>query len=119
MTLSPVLALDLLLLLGFTLRLTRLVIADDLGLWTIRGPAYLWATKHEPDAGGWRAKLVSGLSCPFCVGFWIGALTVVSLLVAYAVPDVLLWPWRIVAGIMTLNWIVGHVAGRVGDTDTD
>lgn len=107
---------DLLLVLGLTLRLTRLVVADDIGLWFVRGPAVRWAIYHEPRADGWRAKLQSGLSCPFCVGFWIGCLALLSLLLVGGPGDANV-VWRYVAGAFALNWIVGHIAARAGDVD--
>ena len=31
------------------------------------------ADLQEDDPITWQAKLVSGLECPYCVGFWLGA----------------------------------------------
>lgn len=107
---------DLLLALGCTLRLSRLVTADDLGLWWVRGPAALWAMKHEPKADGWRAKLQSGLDCPFCVGFWIGVLVLGSLCLTGG-PGQAWEPWRWVTGAFALNYVVGHIASRLGDVN--
>lgn len=128
-----------------TARLTRLVVADDIGLWYVRGPAALWAVEREaplsevpePDRGdeedavdlrealspalGWRSRLVSGLSCPFCVGFWIGVLVLLSLALVggpssdSTAADV----WRWVAAPFALNYVVAHVGARLGDTDED
>lgn len=64
---------DAALVVGATARLTRLVVVDDLGTWVLAEPARAWAARAEPAADGWRTKLVSGLDCPWCVGFWIGA----------------------------------------------
>lgn len=71
---------------GAATRLTRLITADALGEWYILRPAEAWAIRHEgtkleyadgrpalDEDRGWRSKLVSGLSCPWCVGFWLGA----------------------------------------------
>lgn len=103
--------LDLLLVLGLTLRLTRLVIADDLGAWLVREPALDWAG----DSPG-RYKLVSGLYCPFCVGFWLGAASLTSLALVGGPGDAH-EVWRYIAGAFALNWLVGHVAARIGDAD--
>lgn len=103
--------LDLLLVLGLTLRLTRLIIADDLGAWWVREPAIDWAEDHPG-----RYKLVSGLYCPFCVGFWIGVASLASLALVGGPGDAH-EVWRYIAGAFTLNWIVGHVAARMGDSD--
>jgi hypothetical protein len=124
---------DLGLLLGATLRTVRLVVADDFpGTWLIRHPATLWAARHDgvyTTAGGWaepgvdyvpgwRAKLVQGLSCPHCVGLWIAAAMVV-LLAALGGPGHAPDWWRIVAGILTLNWVAAHLGVRAGDTADD
>lgn len=162
---------DILLLLGFTLRLTRFVVTDDLGGWLIREPARRWSERGSKgkvvlnawipgqytgpeytvraegafDADGhqvpmeevrsslwvniapgrpdevrspsWRQKLFSGLDCPFCVGFWLAALTVVSLLVAGGpgADGTLAIVWRVVAGVFTLNWLAAHIGARLGD----
>lgn len=121
---------DVLLLLGLTLRLARLVITDDISQWWIRFPALQWAARHDrqlppiPGEGeewqsevwrpGWRSKLVSGLGCPWCVGFWIAVLAALSLFLAGGPGDA--WePWRWVAGAFTLNWVVAHIGGPLGD----
>lgn len=135
---------DCLLALGFTLRLTRLVVLDDLGRWLLREPAQKWADSHEPTIDGipawkavasgrmhatptpqpgWRSKLVSGLTCPFCVGFWLAALVVASLLIAGGpgapmAPDgavTLATAWRTVAALFSLNWLAAHIGARAGD----
>lgn len=118
--------LDVLLVLGFTLRLARLVITDDVGLWAVRGPASLWAQRHDsepyasPDEVGsvwvprWRSKAVSGLLCPFCVGFWLGCVVLASLWLLGGpghAPD---W-WRYLSGVFTLNWCAAHIGSRLGD----
>lgn len=121
-------ALTLALVLGATLRLTRLVITDDMGHWWVRGPAERWAARHDhvlPEVSdiertwvpGWRTKLTSGLDCPFCVGHWIGVLVLVSLALVGG-PDststgASVWRW--VAGALTLNWIAAHIGARMGD----
>lgn len=109
---------DLALLLLATLRLVRLVVADDLGLWWLRGPAVKWATWHEPDADGWRSKLVLGLYCPFCVGFWIGCGVLVSLWLCGG-PGHAVAAWRYICGTLALNWAAAHIGSRVGDAGED
>lgn len=115
---------DVLLALGLTLRLNRIVTGDHVGLWFFRGPASQWAWSHEkPPIGttwvpGWRSKLQLGLSCPFCVGFWIAIAVTASLWLAGGPGDA--WtPWRWVAGAFTLNYIAAHLGGRLGDVDTE
>lgn len=107
--------LDLALLLGFALRLVRLVVADDVGEWLARGPARRAAERR----GGWREKISDGLQCPFCVGFWLCVLALLSLVVAWDVGGPLLAVWRFVAGAFALNWVVGHVGARLGDAGYD
>lgn len=107
---------DTCLLLGLTLRLSRLITGDHVGLWFVRGPASMWAQRHEPNGDGWRAKLQLGLDCPFCIGFWLGGLALLSLWLAGGPGDAAAW-WRWSAGLFALNWAVGHIAGRMGDVD--
>lgn len=129
-----------------TARLVRLIVADDVGLWYVRGPAALWAVNREADhlppipepepqnddlvldlreqeapRLGWRSRLVSGLSCPFCVGFWLGCLVLVTLALVGG-PDArgtAADVWRWVAAAFALNYVVAHVGTRLGDTDED
>lgn len=105
---------DLLLVLGATLRITRFIITDDLGLWWVRGPLYVWANDHEHDVGpmGWRTKVASGLTCPHCVGFWLGCVVLGSLWLVGGpghAPD---W-WRYASGALTLNWCAAHINARM------
>jgi len=117
-----------------TLRLTRFVTTDDLGLWTVKTPAYNWAARHEPPmpviepwdglpehfvepverirVPGWRLRLVSGLECPFCVGFWIGVIVLGLLWLAGGPEDPAEW-WWFGAGVFALNYVAGHVGSRL------
>lgn len=123
------------------LRLTRFVTSDYLGEWTIAGPAKRWAWRHDKPAPGlssetvlasdpnlprnvneaaatpfghwgWRSKLVKGLDCPFCVGFWLGVLVLLAELVAPRIP-VVRHLWRFAAGALALNYVTGHVSARI------
>jgi hypothetical protein len=106
---------DILLALGLTLRLTRLIVVDDAGLWFVRMPVFHWAEKHDPQGRGWQGKLNTGLDCPFCIGFWIGCGVLLSLYLAGGPGDVT-EAWRWVAGAFTLNWVAAHVGSRMGDS---
>lgn len=64
-------------------------------------------------ANGWRSKLVSGLDCPFCVGFWIGALVLLGELIAGRSPRWLRGAWSFGLGALGLNYLVGHVSKRI------
>ena len=134
----PLIVVDCLLALGLTARLTRFVVTDDLGGWWIREPAQRWANRHEPTVNGvpvhravesgavhadgpvprgWRDKLVSGLDCPFCVGFWLAALVLASLAVVGGpgADSLLAVVWRWVAAVFALNWVAAHLGARLGD----
>lgn len=116
------------------LRLTRFVTSDFLGEWTIAGPAKRWAHGYESSPAevaavnqaerdgnpvptprpenGWRSKLVKGLDCPFCVGFWLGCLVLLAEVVAPRIP-VVHHLWRFAAGALALNYVTGHVSARI------
>ncbi|QNJ55923.1 hypothetical protein SEA_RASPUTIA_33 [Microbacterium phage Rasputia] len=116
-------------------RATRFVTTDKLGDWTVSGPLVRWAWLHEgmdkdvknfaPELvtqwksgmeplplpnpwWGWRSKLVNGLDCPFCVGFWIGA---AALLAELALGKTTLW--RFTRDAAALNYVVGHASKRL------
>ena len=114
-------------------RATRFFTSDHLGEWTATGPAKKWAHRHESPADvqaavedadvmgapiptpehtqGWRSKLVSGLDCPFCVGFWVGALILLGEATLGRSP---LRPlWRIGIGALGMNYLVGHLSSRI------
>jgi hypothetical protein len=111
---------DAALVLGATMRLTRLITSDDIGLWYVKGPAYQWAIRHHPlPAVGddpdewtphWRDRLVSGLDCPHCVGYWVGAAVLGSYLVARRSRPFAA-AWRFVAGTLTLNTLATTIGG--------
>lgn len=124
---------DLVILVLAVLRLCRALIADDIGKRYVLAPIYEWligAKNGRPKAvtsmrygnqalmRTWWMFLLGGLTCPFCVGYWIGLGCV---LLAWRVGPLGAEPtwWRILFGSLALNWIVGHVAVRVGDTDPD
>lgn len=119
---------DLALVVGATLRATRFITTDSLGYWSIVRPARRWAHGHDdptrtgddapdPDAG-WRSKLVSGLDCPFCVGYWLGAATLGSYWLARRSPGTLA-AWRAVASTLALNYLTGHVSARIEEISHD
>lgn len=68
----------------------------------------------DGEMRSWQAKLVKGLDCPFCVGFWIGAGVLLSLAIARAVPP-LLPVWRFVAGVWALNYVTGHISAKMDE----
>lgn len=132
-----------------TARLTRFITTDHLGEWTVTGPLKRWAARREvperlrepleerladeierglavdnpPPQWGWRSKLVKGLDCPFCVGFWIGAAVLLGELIFSQRPHRKLgkyllgryFPsiWTFVLGALGLNYAVGHISSRI------
>lgn len=127
---------NLILLIGATLRLTRFVTTDTLGGWLIVEPAHRWAINAEggyselhnvdvdsdsitytenlsldPERGP-RSKGVSGLECPFCVGTWIGFALIVSYLLARR-SSVTLSLWRFVTGGLSLNYVTAHISAAL------
>lgn len=91
-----------------TARLTRLVITDDIGVY-VRRPLNRLA--DQQDVEDW---VRDGIECPWCIGFWIGA----GVLATHP-----LWRRsgiaRLAAGALALNYVVAHVAVRLGDFDID
>lgn len=108
--------LDVLLLFGLILRLTRVIVSDDIGLWWVRGPWANYAWEKEGQEFGWRAKISTGLGCPFCVGFWIAGLCLLSLFLVGG-PGEAAPLWRWVSAWFALNWIAAHLGARAGDTE--
>lgn len=140
------------LILGGTLRLTRLVTTDDLGQWLLRDPLSRWAVRKENarrramrevidrmnaeegeiEEGAvlllqrwqaqlddleswvtWQGRIVSGLWCPFCVGFWIG---LIVLAVTVLVAPLAVWitvVWTLILAALTLNYAAGHLSAKI------
>lgn len=113
------------------MRATRFFTSDKLGEWWIVGPAKRWAWRKSgvgyspseigkrvdavptpPHWSGWRSKLVSGLDCPFCVGFWVGALILLGDVLTRRVrPLRALYTFAL--GSLALNYAVGHASSRL------
>jgi hypothetical protein len=103
--------LELVLMVGFAARLTRLVAVDDAGVLVRTPMLILAAAALGRDRGtDWALRL---LQCPFCVGFWLSALVVGSWALAGTQPV-----WVAVAGVFTLNYVHGHL-NRVLDGGDD
>lgn len=128
-------------------RATRFVTSDSLGEWVAVGRLKRWAARSEapeavredvelkiedeierglasstpPEQWGWRSKLVKGLDCPFCVGFWIGLVAVAGELLFQSrhstrpsLPgSALRSAWKVGTGAFALNYLVGHVSKRL------
>lgn len=113
------------LIIGTTVRITRLVTRDELGRRLLLDPVEKWATGHEGSGleyedgrdaldskAGWRSFLASGLECSYCVGFWIGAGVLASQRVA-ARSRVGERIWNATAAALTLNAVVGPLVNRM------
>jgi hypothetical protein len=100
---------DILLVLGATMRLTRLVVTDDLGAWLVREPLDRYCIRQD---NAHLDRLYTGVACPFCVGTWIGYGTLASYAVFRRSP-VTLSAWRFVTAGLALNYVVGHVGSRL------
>jgi hypothetical protein len=61
-------------------------------------------------------RYIGGLSCPYCMSVWMAAFVTLTLLFAGGLGEASEW-WRYPAGFLTLAWVTGHVAARMGDTD--
>lgn len=109
-------------------RATRFFTSDTLGEWVAVGPAKRWAFRHEapvafigidddpmptPDARwGWRSKLTKGLDCPFCVGFWLGALLLIGEVTLGRLP-VVRHLWNLGVAAFALNYVAGHLSAKM------
>jgi hypothetical protein len=99
--------LDLALAILATARLTRLVTTDSISGWWLRDPL------HERFDGTPTERYVDGLDCPFCVGFWIGAIVLASLWLCHGPGEATIEAWRWAAGAFALNYLVGHLSARI------
>lgn len=105
--------LDVVLLLGLTLRLSRLIVTDDIGDWWVKEPVRRWAMRRKDPTKA--LDYADGLDCPFCVGFWIAGLTLLSLFLVGG-PGEAHDVWRWVSAWFALNWVAAHLGARAGDT---
>lgn len=120
------------------LRATRFVTSDWLGEWLFVGKARAWGARHEerarrakydrtpgpkppyeatalandPEPRTPQARLVKGLDCPFCVGFWI---TGAAILLAAAANrgERRRKAFQVIAGAVGANYITGHISSRI------
>lgn len=98
--------------LGASLRLTRLIVTDDLGQWWVKDPLRNYVLQRIPTEQA--EDYLDGLDCPFCVGFWIGAGVLASAALLGERRS-----WRFVAGALTLNYVAAHLGARLGDTASE
>lgn len=79
--------------------------------------AQLWLNEQlrkldSDDPISWQARLVSGLYCPFCIGFWLGAIVLVLTVILVPLAHVGI-VWVAFLALLTLNYIVGHISSRL------
>lgn len=108
--------LDGVILVGATLRLVRFFILDDLGRRPLI-PLETWLRGRLSKSKQWWAD---GFTCPFCIGMWIGLVTVLSY-PGLEYGQGWLTAWRIVFGALALNYVVAHLISRwdVDNSSTD
>lgn len=116
-------ALDIVLAIGATLRLTRLVVVDEIGEWWLRKPledaADRWAVRElaRAQAAGeeprtpWWWKYQSLWTCPHCTSFHAAWLVLLSGLVLRKLG--LAGLWRFGTGALTLSSVAGHLSARL------
>lgn len=66
----------------------------------------------EKDPYTWQAKVVSGLECPYCASYWVGAGVLLSGLLVQRHP-VARSIWRFVTGTLALNYLAAHTSSRL------
>ncbi len=87
-------ALLLALMVGAAYRLFRLLGVDDLPPLT-RAREWLMGSVEQRWGGGWA----SGISCPWCLGFWCSAVVVVGVDVVIGLSLPLLWLGAVSTGV--------------------
>jgi len=107
---------DAALVLGATMRLTRFVVVDDLGQWTIRDP--IDKVLHEHESLTPYHKYQAMLVCPWCVGTHVGWLVLGSYVLTGRSKRAR-GAWRFGAGVLTLNYVAAHLGIRLGDVSSD
>lgn len=122
MTVKPT---DLALILGATMRLTRLVTTDDIGDWWIREPLtdlanrqhqameHFGTTGCHADCQPKWTRYLDGLECPHCVSWHAAYLTIGTFLLARRMGPTALSVWRFGAASLGLSSVAGHLNARI------
>lgn len=103
--------LDAALIVGLAARLTRFAVFDTAGN-VLRVPVTRLADKLASRRGGYWADEL--FSCPFCVGFWLSGLVVLSW--HFFGQTVV---WQLAALTATLSYVVGHLAATLDGRELD
>jgi hypothetical protein len=108
--------LDAIIMLAATMRLVRFFTLDDLG----RNMLIPLETRLRARLSPARQWVADGFTCPFCIGMWIGLVTVVSY-PGLEHGQFWLTAWRVVFGALALNYVVAHLVSRwdIYDGDDD
>lgn len=70
---------------------------------------------YDPDEPvTWQAKLVSGLECPYCVGFWITAATLGLSRISRR-TGILGTGTRFLLEALAASWVTGHLGEHFDD----
>lgn len=117
--------LDIALAIGATVRLTRLVVVDEIGEWWFRKPlenaADRWAVRElaraqaageEPRTPRWW-KYQSLWHCPHCTSFWAAVGVLLSGLVLRRLGPVGVGLWRFGTGALAISSIAGHLSAHL------
>lgn len=99
-------ALDLLLLVLATARVTRLITTDSIGQWWLYAPLYKRVKTQK------QMKYLEGLQCPYCVGFWVGVGALLTLWLAGGPGHAAEW-WRWLTAAFALNYLIGYVSSKL------
>lgn len=67
---------------------------------------------NDPEPISKQARLVSGLDCPFCIGFWVGAFVLVITVATFGHFTAFNF-WLVIMAIFSINYIVGHISARL------
>lgn len=67
---------------------------------------------EQDDPMSWQARLVSGLSCPFCVGFHLTWAMIVLTLLTVTVP-VLSIIWHVILAALAVNYVTAHISAKL------
>lgn len=110
-----IILIDVPLLVIGTLRLVQLFIVDDLGRKALIPLEMRLRSRLSAEKQWWA----DGFTCPFCIGMWIGLGVIGTYVLADLTPGWYLVAWRILFGALALNFVVGHIASRMGIYDGD
>jgi hypothetical protein len=105
----------LLLILG-TARLVRLITADALTQ-PLRDRLEAWAyTPADEAAQRRRLFWLEFAECPFCIGFWLGAIFLIVFVLVGGPATTPFW-WDLIMSALALNMIIGPLVSATSPGD--